>query len=111
MNLIPEYITGTVATSYSVDNQRLLLLGWAGRFKAFCADLPQITGAAIAAGSPNIFTAGGLQLSRCESNQLVQWAAMVAQPIIQHFALLYAFAHEILLSLRPFCPCRHGQPR
>jgi hypothetical protein len=58
MNLIPEYITGTVATSYSIENQRLLLLGWARRFEGFCKDLPQITAAAIQAGTPNIFTAG-----------------------------------------------------
>jgi hypothetical protein len=58
MNLIPEYITGTVATSYSVEHQRALLLGWARRFQSFCKELPQITRAAIEAGTPNIFTAG-----------------------------------------------------
>lgn len=58
MNLIPEYVTASIAKEYSVENQQNLLRAWAQRFKAFCTSLPAISAAAISAGAPNIFTAG-----------------------------------------------------
>ncbi|WIA37453.1 hypothetical protein OEZ86_014371 [Tetradesmus obliquus] len=84
MNLIPEYITGTVASSYSIAHQRRLLLAWAGRFKAFCHALPQISKAAIDAGTPNIFTAG-----TGSHAELVQ-CALLSQLVLP----LLAAAHE-----------------
>jgi hypothetical protein len=56
--LIPAYVTRTVNEAYSIPHRRALLLGWATRFTAFCAELPELARAAGSAGSRNIFTAG-----------------------------------------------------
>lgn len=73
MHLIPEYITTTVAKTYSVQEQQVLLLAWAARFKAFCTGLPELTRAAIQTGTNNIFTAGRQQqITRGEQAQGAQ---------------------------------------
>lgn len=75
MNLIPDYITSTVAKEYLVEHQQKLLRAWAQRFRAFCTSLPAISAAAISAGAPNIFTAGKLSV-------------MAEQPVAQRITML-----------------------
>lgn len=64
MNIIPEYAAQVVTKTYSLANQQALLLAWSHRFQAFCTGLQATAAAAVAAGAPNVFTAGQLLLAK-----------------------------------------------